>query len=251
MNTQRDDTIDGATPNEFGINLLMLPMVRICHAALRVRPTSIERLDLGFPSRQRNPRYEEPTDYHLVPPQFVRFTWLNDPGILGALGTSPNARYEDFNLSQRTIEMFGLNVDYPDDATFHCNNREQLGKWVIRIQNPLFTAGVILRYPEQTIAASGATVNEWSVFLKTLDYYVHTNEYSEGRRRNGIRSRRFVQVGPKLHKSRDAYDPTNPMRTCKPDGNTVMWLYHPRLLPGCNSKQFVKLHNQMPSEVLG
>ena len=251
MNSKRYDSVPNAEHSRFGINDFMLPLVKLYHATLKVNPNRDERVEFGFPSPRHNPQYQIP-EMEIVPPRHVRWVWVNNPDILDGLHTTPNANYEDFGLTPDHIRIFGLNAPDPVHAIPGCGDTTRPGKWCIRVKDPLRIAAGVLRYGE--IVKPGATTNPWSHFLAKCSYITHTNEYSNQRRRNSRRSRRFVEFGPALDsRVGNEYDPANPMIKCQPSEDVYVWAYHPRLVPGCNIKEFIKLNPEarMPTAVFG
>lgn len=241
-NSQRDDTIAGQEPNRFGISIAMLPLVRLLQATLRAEVNAQERLDLGLPSPLRNQNYVIP--HHVfVPSTLIRWVFVNNPDICEGVGTLPNANYHDFDITPRINEIFGLEQRFPDDdALYDCNDIDRPGKWMIFIRRPYDVARLILLY-QNHITSDGRQRSGWSDFISLLDQYLHTSEFAMHRQSDRT-ARRGVMVRPLLNiRLGNEYDPTNPMmggELCHPD-NAVVWIYHPRLLPGCNVKQFVKL----------
>ena len=235
-NSNRDDTIAGQEPNRFGISIAMLPLVRLLQATLRAEVNAQERLHLGLPSPLRNQNYVIP-HHDFVPPALIRWAFVNNPEICEGVGTLPNANYQDFGISPRISEIFGLDQRFPeDDALYDCNDYTRPGKWMIYIKRPHDVARLILLYQNR------GRVSGWSAFKMHLERFLHTSEFAM--HRQGDRAaRRGVIVRPLLDRRLgNEYDPTNPMmggELCHPD-NAVVWIYHPRLLPGCNVKQFVK-----------
>ena len=251
MNSQRYDSVPNAEHNRFGINDFMLPLVRLYHASLKVNPDADERVDFGFPSPRRNRQYQIP-EIDIIPPTHVQWVWVNNPDILRGLETTPNANYEDIPLSPDIIRIFGLNEPDPVHAIPGCGDTTRPGKWCLRIKNPLSIAAGVLRYGE--IERSGMKTNPWSNFLAQCKDIVHTSEFTEQRRRNNRSSRRFVKFGPALHKSvGNEYDSANPMIKCKPSAGVYVWAYHPRLVPGCNIKEFTAFRSsaRVPTSVFG
>jgi hypothetical protein len=221
----------------------MLPVPRLVHATLRSPVNAQERLDLGLPTPLLNNQYEIP-QHSLVDPRAVRWAFVNNPDICEGLGTFPNANIEAYGLSPRTREIFGLDERYDDDEMYGCNDYTRRGKFMIRIKHPYPVARAVLLYADAT-RANGRVIPAYQNFTEALTRVSHTSDYAPYN--HGSR-RTFVKVGPQIGTrfQMHEHDPTNPMMRHRPD-NAVVWIYHPRLVPGCNAKEFVKRDNRTPA----